>query len=169
MKTECRSIYRAAFCDPDTSFEDMLFSCCFEYCNTLAVENKTVSMLFMLPIELEFSDKSIKGAYLYAAATDLAHRKKGYMSKLIDRVKRDCDFILLRPANERLIGFYASFGFKAVTAGNFSDSPQVIPQNGYKKLIDESGINDNNEQFTAMYYSKTPMNIEKIKFNYSMN
>lgn len=168
-KTDCRNIYRTVFCDPDTSFEDILFSCCFQYCHTLEVENKTVSMLFMLPIVLEFSDRSIKGAYLYAAATDSSHRKKGYMAKLIERVKQDYDFILLRPANEKLIGYYASLGFDTVAAGDFSNSPHIIPQLGYKKLIDESGINDNNGQYTAMYYSKTPMKIEKINFNYSMN
>ena len=168
-ETECRNIYRTVFCDPDTKFEDLLFDNCSRYCHTLSVQNKTVSMLFMLPIEVKLFDKSLNGAYLYAAATDIEHRKKGYMSQLIERVKKEYDFIVLRPANDSLIKYYATFGFKCVTAGDFFDAPLILPQNGYKKLIDTSGINDNNEQFTAMYYSKTELEIDKINFNYSMN
>jgi len=167
--TECRNIYRTVFCDPDTNFEDLLFLYCSQYCHTVEVGNKTVSMLFMLPIRVDFSDKSLNGAYLYAAATDKEYRKKGYMSQLIERVKKEYNFILLRPANDSLIKYYASLGFNSVTAGDFSDVPLVLPQEGYKNLIKASTISDNKEQFTAMYYSKSPIQIEKINFNYSMN
>lgn len=169
MDFVCRNLYRTVFRDPDTKFEDLLFDNCFCYCHTLEVQNKMVSMLFMLPIEVKFADKSIKGAYLYAAATDLEHRKKGYMSKLIESLIKEYDFVLLRPANDSLISYYAKLGFISIIAGDFLNSPYVIPQDGYKKLVEESGINDKKEQFTAMYYSKMPLEIDKINFNYSMN
>lgn len=169
IKAECRNIYRNVFCDPDTSFEDMLFSECFEYCRFYKTEDKVASMLFLLPIELTVDGKKINGSYLYAAATAPEYRSRGFMGRLLERAKEECDFILLRPAESSLIDYYASFGFQNVTAGDFADVPEALPQGGYKRIVDLSKSSDNRQQFTAMYYSKAELKLEKINFNYSMN
>lgn len=166
---DCREIYRASFCDPDTVFEDLLFENCYEYCRTYEKNGETVSMLFLLPVKIEYENKIFGGSYLYAAATNPEYRKQGFMGELLKKAKAESDFIILRPANEKLIGYYASFGFKTVTAGGFSDAFIVSPKGGYAKLIKNSGMSDKNSQFTAMYYSKNNIELQKINFSYSMN
>ena len=167
-ENECRNIYRQAFCDPDTRFEDMLFKFCGDCCRTLEVGEKTVSMLFALPITVKTEIGDIDGAYIYAAATESNSRKNGYMSKLLESIKAEYNITLLRPANEPLISYYGNLGFKKVLTDIESDI-SVIPLKGYKELIDKSGLNDNGEQYVAMYYTNGDINIEKLNFNYSMN
>ena len=55
---DCRMLYRQAFCDPDTKFEDKLFKNCFSYCKTHEENGHTVSMLFA-------AKKVKKAPYIY--------------------------------------------------------------------------------------------------------
>jgi len=169
-ESECRNIYRQAFSDPDTSFEDMLFMCCYKYCRTLEVDGNVVSMLFALPCVVRYNAEEIKATYVYAAATNKENRKKGYMKKLLEKVKAEAegDFILLRPANETLIDYYSKCGFKTVKSSVCSGCLKVIPIDGYKTLLEISHLSDDRD-FTAMYYTERNIEAEVIEFNCSMN
>lgn len=157
----CRMIYREAFNDPDTSYENALFENCYRYCKTLELDGEVVSMLFALPCSIDFSHKKADAIYLYAAATDEKFRGNGYMSELIEKLKSDTDSIIfLRPATKELVGFYEKFGFKSIKTSNESkNGPLVIPEAGYRVLVSNTCENtkktdENMENFTVMYYSK---------------
>ena len=166
---KCRKIYREAFMDEDTSFENSLFSICGETLKTLNDDKKTVSMFFLLPCVLENNSIKQKAFYLYAAATDKSERKKGYMEKLIKSALKDCDLVFLRPANEKLCEYYSKLGFKQITANSSDSSFTLTPTDCYEKLVNITGLNDNGEEFEVMYYSKKQMEINSVEFNHSMN
>ena len=170
-ETTCRKIYRQAFCDPDTAFEDILFEHCFKYSKTLELGEDTVSMLFALPCSLMCVDEKKPAIYLYAAATDKAFRGKGYMSHLIEKLKTDTEkTIFLRPANESLIGFYEKLGFKTISTYNQKEnSLRLEPEEGFEKLVKSSGLPDDAEDFILMYYSKSEEINERVYFVNSMD
>ena len=130
-EAECRKIYRQSFCDPDTSFEDLLFKYCFEYCHTLVVDGIVVSMLFALPCEFFCGENRFCGVYIYAAATKEDCRKKGYMGELLNIVKKEYGFVFLRPANESLEEYYNKFEFKKAKASDdYNNCVTLIPKVG---------------------------------------
>lgn len=78
---------------------------------------EAVSALYLLPCKIRFEKKLYDGFYLYAAATDVNHRKKGIMKELIEEAfgfARDekIDFISLVPANDHLYNYYSKLGFE---------------------------------------------------------
>lgn len=166
-ETECRDIYRKSFCDSDTYFENLLFKYCFKYSETLEVDGKTVSMLFALPVTLETAAGETDGVYIYAAATDTESRGKGYMHKLLEKVKAKCDLLILRPANDALRKYYEKFDFKTV----LSDDRSIItvtPKGGYLELVTAADLKPERESFTAMYYSKNSIDLNNIHLPFSM-
>ncbi len=165
-ETQCRNIYRQAFSDPDTVFEDMLFKYCYKYCHTIELDGKVVSMLFALPCILKNDSEELNAIYIYAAATEKGSRKKGYMKDLLKQVTAESNFTLLRPANESLINYYSKCGFKILKSGG--GLWEIIPAGGYKDLLNESRISDDNKPFTVMYCAEKEFDAETISFNYSM-
>lgn len=172
---ECRMIYREAFCDPDTDFENLLFETCYKYCKTFDVSGEVASMLFALPCSIDFSGEKEEAIYLYAAATAEKHRKKGYMARLIRILQSETDdIIILRPATDELIGFYEKFGFKSIETSNKNKiKPFVTPKGGYRDLVFKIYGNientaESSKDFTVMYYSKNKKEINKIYFVNSM-
>ena len=169
-ETACRKIYREAFCDEDTRFEDCLFDTCYDYCKTLQVNGETVSMLFALPCSIIFNKRQTAAIYVYAAATDKRFQGKGYMTQLLEKLKNKTDsLIFLRPANEKLITFYSRMDFIPFETENRKKSiPFVTPEAGYKKLIEKSKIPDDKGDFTLMYWNKEDISLEKLYFVNSM-
>lgn len=160
----CRSIYREAFCDPDTEFEDLLFKYCYKYCKTLEINNKTVSMLFALPCDIDGTNAT----YIYAVATLKSERGKGYMKQLINEVKQKFDLCFLRPANNSLIEYYKNLEFNEIKTDNENFSvPKVVPKYEYGELLDKFELHSE-EDCILMYYSNNKLNIESLKFTGSM-
>lgn len=172
MNTEalCRDIYRQAFHDPDTVFEDLLFGHCFEYCKVLYRSSLPVSMLFALPCEIAVKSGKIPSVYIYAAATLEKYRGLGLMTELLNNTVSQSDIIfLLRPANERLIDFYNGFGFKAAETDNLSaDTPEVLPLGGFKALTRKKEIIPTYNNYTLMYRTEKNAELPQLKFLYSM-
>lgn len=169
-ENECRLIYKQAFKDEDTEFEDLLFEYCFPDCKTLVKEGKTASMLFALQCDVQTQEEKLKAAYIYAVATPEALRGKGYASELIEELKaEDYDILFLRPANSSLIEFYKRLGFKEIKTDNKSPkAPKVIPTSGFKSLISATDLVDTDGDFELMYYSKCNKELQKLYFIYSM-
>lgn len=170
MKNECRLIYRQAFNDADTEFEDLLFEYCFPDCRVLGKDGAVASMLFALPCDIEKEGRKLNSAYIYAVATREAMRGKGYMSELIGRLKSEAyDLIFLRPASDSLKEYYKKLGFKEIRTENTTKkAPQVIPTESFKALISKMDLADGNEDFPLMYYSNSGEALEKLYFIYSM-
>lgn len=164
----CREIYRQAFCDENSEFEDNLFSLCYKYCKTLNIEGNPVSMLFSLPCNLVENGQKTDAFYIYAAATLENHRGKGYMQKLINNVLNCNDaFFFLRPSTDSLIEFYRKLGFKEVkTSLKNSSCPKIYPKENFDKLIN-TGIECDKTDFVLMYY-KEQKELYNLNFSYSM-
>lgn len=169
-KAYCRDIYRQAFHDPDTVFEDLLFDTCGNYCQTLKAGGRVVSMLFALPCDITFENRTEDGIYIYAAATLKEYRGKGYMNRLLENVKSTTQsLIFLRPATEPLIGFYKKAGFTEIkTKNSTKEYPFVTPKLGYAELLSKTKISEDKEDFTVMYYSKSKTELKDIYFVNSM-
>ena len=152
-ETESKNIYTEAFGTDDKEFVEVLFSDCFKYLKQLIKGRKTVSELFLLPCELVVSGEKQDANYLFAAATLNSERGKGYMSELIENVKKESKVpIFLRPADKSLINFYEQKGFKLIKARNSSTGKiNLIPKDEFKALIPFADSPDNSE-FDFMVY-----------------
>lgn len=164
-----REIYREAFKDPDTSFEDLLFKYCDQNIISETENSKPVSMLFALPCILKQGSINREAIYVYAAATSEEKRGKGYMGKLIEKVKQSKKLIFLRPAEDSLINYYSRFGFKTVESNPLCFDAELIPVKGYKELTEKTCIGKSQKSFTLMYYSECHEDFNCIKFPFSMN
>ncbi len=164
---ECREIYMQVFGD-DAEFTDELFKNCFKYCKTLKVDEKIISMLFLLPCELIDNGKAKDAYYIYAVATLPEYRGKGYMRELIEKVIKNTDApIFLRPVNSSLIEFYEKFGFAIFKAQNSADGNlKLMPKVDFAKLSDLADEPDDSEFYFMAYGFKKD---EKINFIYSFN
>lgn len=165
---ECREIYREAFGE-DGEFEERLFSLCGEYRRTASRDGKTVALLFALPCEIITPEKSFSAVYLYAAATKKAYRGQGYMSELIEALKKEGTPIFLKPANSGLVGFYEKLGFKrfsAITAGE--EDKKAIPIGGFAHLAKtEKEFKSLGYSYTAMSYGM-PTDPDRLLFPFIM-
>ncbi len=108
-----RVLWKDAFSDED-SFLDRFFGAVFSPDHTLVLKNdgKIVSALYI--IDCEF--KGSKLGYIYAVATDKAHRSQGFATRLLeysDRYMKSHGYsaVILRPASEELFGFYEGLGY----------------------------------------------------------
>ncbi len=117
----------------DREYINLLFDC--EYtpaeCFAEISDGEVISVLYLLKGYIMNGDESFEGRYLYAAATDVEHRGKGIMAKLINEAQKyakdkKLSFICLVPADEGLYGYYARFGFKAVMKNYVSELCGVI-------------------------------------------
>lgn len=165
---ECRLIYREAFCDPDTEFEDKLFKNCFKYCRTKEKNGETAAMLFALPCELFDGKEKEEAVYIYGAATRKAYRGRGYMTELINLPEIGKSTLFLVPAQESLIPFYEKCGFKKFTAYTFKKGEkyaapimEFIPLSKGEKAVGEYA-------FTAMYRSDKIRFLDGLYFPFSM-
>ncbi|MBP3938708.1 MAG: GNAT family N-acetyltransferase [Clostridia bacterium] len=106
------NLWMSSFGDTREYIEFFLDNCPDYLCVEYLIEDKPVSMLFLLNGRLSNG----KSKYLYAACTDSEFRRRGLMEALIDFVKIHCkdngySGIFLVPANEKLYSYYSKFGF----------------------------------------------------------
>ncbi len=111
-RDEVVELWVDSFGDTKEYVEFFLDNCPNYVCIEYLVDNKPVSMLFLL-------DGKLSGSYckyLYAACTHNDFRCKGIMEELIGFTKEycktlKCSSIFLVPANEKLYSYYGKFGF----------------------------------------------------------
>lgn len=158
---ECREIYREAF-GTDEDFENRLFSACADYCKTLCINGKTVSMLFALPCNIYNGGGLIPAYYIFAAATKKEFRGKGYMTQLINSLETD-RLLFLKPANAPLFKFYENLGFKRFEISADENSPiYAEPTGGFARLtLSEKPISTD---CTALYKHKKTADIGGLYF-----
>lgn len=161
---ECREIYREAFSDPDTAFEDALFGHCFRYVKTVEEAGRVVSMLFALPCVIRTENTETDAVYVYAVATKKTERGKGHMHRLFEEIKREYKTFFLVPARKELIGFYRTCGLFEFEASNYeTGQARVLPKGGFAELIGESKP-AKKERFSAMGFTETPLTLEGLYF-----
>lgn len=161
-----REIYREAFGD-DGEFEDVLFSLCGDYIRFAEHCGEPAALLFALPCEITADEKRFEAYYLYAAATKKIYRGKGYMSGLIEGLKKEGKPIFLKPANERLTGFYERLGFERFTAVTGGETKKTaLPSGGFAELAD-TAAEDKVFSYTAMC-AGSPVPLDNLCFPYIM-
>lgn len=166
---ECRTIYREAFCDPDTEFENRLFSLCGKYCRAYLCGEKTAAMLLALPCEIFTERERIKAFYIYAAATKKIYRGCGYMSRLINSLKDEDIPLFLKPADDGLAAFYERLGFKTFSASTGEISAcRAVPTGGFK-ILSKTEKTQEKYKYTAMYYYKNSLKLDNMYFPYIMD
>lgn len=168
-ETELREIYREAFKDEDTAFEDRLFKLCGGYIRSLEYGGVTASMLFALPCVLYYGGFKTESYYVYAAATRGTYRGKGLMSELLEKLKKSTErFIFLKPADSGLTAFYKRLGFKEITADSSADAEaRIVPLGGFAELV-KAEVSLNTAPYTLMYYYKNNIKLDKLCFEYTM-
>ena len=115
--TAVRALWETCFPD-EGGFNDYFFAHFYKEKYTLLyLEGETlVAMVQMLPYHMTAGGVSREVTYIYGACTDPAHRRKGYMARLLERsfeLDREAGRIasVLIPAEKWLFDFYKPFGY----------------------------------------------------------
>ena len=113
-----RALWETCFPD-EGGFNDYFFAHFYKEKYTLLyLEGETlVAMVQMLPYRMTVGGLSREVTYIYGACTDPAHRRKGYMARLLERsfeLDREAGRIasVLIPAEKWLFDFYKPFGYE---------------------------------------------------------
>ncbi len=162
-KDRLKQIYHTAFGEDDNTFEDELFLKCSKYCKYLEKDGRIVSSCFVLPCKI--GDREAK--YIFAVTTPYEFRGQGYAKELLEQIKSENDCLLiLRPVNKSLVEFYKKVGFSEFTATNEPTELALEPLAEYADLAQK--YKENTGEYTAMYYSERPINLDNLNFLYSM-
>ncbi len=166
-KEKIKEIYIEAFGNEDNGFCDRLFDSCFEYCCTLEIKGETVAMLFALPSEVIIKGKAYQSYYVFAVATKKEHRGKGYMSKLLEEIKKENKILFLKPVNKGVIEFYKKNGFKEFTATTFENKDlYAVPLEEFKAFSSTEG-EKRKYTYTAMQYG-SKLSLDNMYFPFIM-
>ena len=165
VKEQCFKIYSESF--GEDAFANELFDKCFKYCKYHIVDNRVVSILFLLPCYVVVNNKKIAAKYVFAVSTKNEFRNKGYASKLLNSIKGD-ELLFLMPSNISLINFYKNLGFNTFTAKYGREGEKyVVLDDSFFSLAQNYGRFDLKE-YTAMYYSKIQVDLNGLNFAYVM-
>lgn len=118
------ALWVQAFRDPKEDIAHFLDT--FDYVKTafvLCKNERICSMLFLLPTAVQDGDHRFSAGYIYAGATDMEARGKGYYRRLLDYAAQTARqagtaALLLRPATECLADSYRRMGFTVPLFGN---------------------------------------------------
>ena len=166
-KQEIIDIYKESF-EESLQFEEKLFCKGLEFVEYLEDGGAVKSILFLLPCTLVTEKMQIPAKYIFAAATKSTDRKKGYMEKLLERVKNENeDLLFLRPASKRLEEYYGRVGFKSFV-GTSSETNVKIKPSEIMEYLSEGITEEQGREFVLMYSYKNEIDIDKVSFIYSM-
>lgn len=102
----------------DKDYLNMVFTYLFPLseCYIYQEEDKVSSTLFLIPIKYNTPHNTYNGYYLYGVATLKEAEGKGLAQKLLqyaamEATKKDKDFIICRPAEQSLVGYYSKLNY----------------------------------------------------------
>ncbi len=162
-REQCVEIYRAAFGDSG-EFDNNLFDLYFDCCEYLKIDGEVAAMLFALECTLCLDGKTYPCRYIYAAATADKFRSRGFMTRLL---AEQSGILMLKPATDALIKFYAERGFRPFSAVHSSTGNRRVEVDDRFSALAMGGNNDGTS-FTAMVRSNVPLNLEGLAFAYTM-
>ena len=117
IKPDLIKLFKSSFGDDD-SYINLFFDKRFKPNETMVAlfDNKVVSMLFALPIDIVSGSQIFSARYIYAVATDPKFRSRGFSSRLMEYthefLKNDgVDMSLLVPASKSLFEYYEKLGY----------------------------------------------------------
>jgi len=164
-KEICYKIYCEAFGDDEFSIN--LFENFYQYCKSYKVCDEIVAIMFLFPCKIFCKEKSYAANYVFAVTTAKTYRGKGYMSDFIKKISNET-ICFLKPANESLIDFYKSKGYKSFYAIKSREGEKYVkPCDDFLRLA-EKYTEFNNQQYIAMYRYKEELNLNGLSFAYTM-
>lgn len=114
------------------------------------VNGQPAASLQMIPYRLKIGGAISQGGYISGAMTHPDHRKKGYMSQLLqasfdEMIKKGCDYTFLIPQEQWLIGMYEKYGFRLCEPSRQPPENKVLKSPRQMALIqqlfwEENGI-----------------------------
>ena len=166
-KQEIIDIYKEAF-EESLDFEEKLFGKGFPFVEYIEDRGAVKSILFLLPCTLVTKQGELPAKYIFAAATKSSQRKKGYMEKLLEKIKTENEeFLFLRPASKSLEEYYGKLGFKSFV-GTSSDLELKIKPSPIIEYLSEGITEKQGREFVLMYSYKEDVDVDKVNFIYSM-
>lgn len=109
-----------------------------------------------------------KGRYIYAVATDINYRGKGYAGEVLEYIKEyykdTTDVLLLRPAEESLFDFYRRKGFKEEVYADVREiqfKGEEVPE-----MIDFDEYVKERSKYNAFSFSEKVMKYYFDNYNY---
>lgn len=110
---DIKRIWREAFGDEDQYISFYLENRWNEENMICMRENgRIVSFANLLPARIRIDGEMVDAYYLYAVATDIEFRGKGYATKIIGHIEKKYSApILVVPATKELVAFYEKLGF----------------------------------------------------------
>ena len=116
LYTACRALYESAFGSDPKAWNDALFRHVMpEHLRVIREGDRPLSMLFSIPYPIKTAQGMIEARYLYAVATDPAHRGKGLARQLLQSVANEGYPVFLRPSSQSLFDFYQKAGFSPIS------------------------------------------------------
>lgn len=108
-----RALWKEAFSD-DNGYFDFFSALCFSPRHTLVLKEKGEILSALYILDCEYKNRKI--GYIYAVATDEAHRGRGFASRLLkfsDGYLKAHGYsaAILRPASEKLFDYYKNLGY----------------------------------------------------------
>lgn len=155
-----RNMWQTVFGDSD-EYVNIYFSQKYKHENTLIyfVDDEAVASLQMWEYEFLFYGQKIPVYYLAGLATYEEHRRKGYMTELMEEAhrvmkERKIALSILIPAEEWLYNFYEQFGYAQV----FEKDNQIIPLD---KILERCDSLEKAFEMFDRVYNKTDFTVLK--------
>lgn len=165
--SQCDAIYREAFGD-DGEFRETLFSVCGKHCRAFSENGAVHSFLFALPCAVLSEDKRIVAYYIYAAATKKEYRGTGLMTRLLTDLAAEGKMLFLKPAEEKLFGFYRRLGFSELyITENKNAKYRAVPTGDFARLTQALSL-EKTVCTRAMYRAFENTELDGIYFPYIM-
>ncbi len=116
LYTACRALYETAFPGAPKAWDDALFRHVMPDCLRVIREgDKPLAMLFSIPYPIKTEVGEVEARYLYAVATDPAHRGRGLARRLLGEVIAEGYPVFLRPSSPSLFDFYQKAGLTPIS------------------------------------------------------
>jgi GNAT superfamily N-acetyltransferase len=144
MEKSIRALWKQVFRDTD-EYIDLFFMKRYNPANAMVVhdDNKVVSMLFALPIDLVLQDKIVSARYVYAVGTSPQFRQRGLSSLLLEAMherltEKGVQASILVPASEDLFAFYERRGYQTIF--HIKIKTETFHDNSEKLLLKKSTL-----------------------------
>ncbi|MBR5542660.1 MAG: GNAT family N-acetyltransferase [Oscillospiraceae bacterium] len=120
-----RTLWDECFPD-DTAYADFFFENIFKLNSAVVFEKngEVCGMIHVFPRIIATPQGEMSAKYIYGVGTDKKYRGLGIAGKLLESEAKDCDMLVLIPANEGLFEFYKKYGFEEICeVGKFIAKP----------------------------------------------
>ncbi len=112
-----QTLWEQSFPEDESRFIAEFFAKAPISCGFIACKGEVLSMLFLLPAQVEFGSCCWSARYLYAGCTQPSHRGQGIYTRLMQfaamqAATQRISAIYLHPASQDLVAYYRKLGYR---------------------------------------------------------